>query len=215
MKLLPKRGADAQAETAVPAEESTASVDGRKGRPTPKRREAGGGARGPAAPPPRTRKEAYRFQKEQTARARTTSTAAGGKPVSREAYREALRRGDPAALPKRDQGPLKALARDYVDARPMLSNFLLFAFIPLLVGPFVASGAPAVGQYLQLATFAILLVVIGEWYLTGRKLRRVAGERDIPLTGSNLSIGFYAGSRAYLPRRWRLPAPRKARGDSW
>lgn len=214
MKLLPRRGADA-AEASVPVEEAPETVeDGRKGRPTPKRREAGGGARGPAAPPPRTRKEAYKFQKEQTARARTTG-AAGPKSMSRDAYREALRKGDPAVLPKRDQGPLKALARDYVDTRPMLSNFLLLAFVPLLLGPFVASGAPAVGQYLQLATFAILVVVLIEWFVTGRKLRKVALERDIPVTGSNLSIGFYAGSRAYLPRRWRLPKPRKARGDSY
>ena len=27
-----------------------------------------------------------------------------------------------------------------------------------------------------------------------------------------MSIGFYAGSRAYLPRRWRLPAPQVQRG---
>lgn len=217
VKLLPRRGSDAadSSAAAVPVEEAPeAASDGRKGRPTPKRREAGGGARGPAAPPPRTRKEAYKFQKDQTARSKTAGVATG-KSMSREAYREALRKGDPAVLPKRDQGPLKALARDYVDTRVMLSNFLLVAFVPLLLGPFVSSGAPAVGQYLQLATFAILIVVLVEWFLTGRKLRGVARERDIPLTGSNLSLGFYAGSRAYLPRRWRLPAPRKARGDSF
>ncbi len=214
MKLLPRRGADA-AEAAVPVEVAPEpSTDGRKGRPTPKRREAGGGARGPAAPPPRTRKEAYKFQKEQTARGKTTA-APGGRGMSRDAYREALRKGDPSVLPKRDQGPLKALARDYVDTRPMLSNYLLLAFVPLILGPFVARGNAAVGQYLQLATFAILVVVVVEWIFTGRKLRKVAAERGIPVTGSNLSIGFYAGSRAYLPRRWRMPAARKARGDSF
>jgi hypothetical protein len=30
-----------------------------------------------------------------------------------------------------------------------------------------------------------------------------------------MSIGFYAGSRAYLPRRWRLPAPQKALGETF
>jgi len=28
-----------------------------------------------------------------------------------------------------------------------------------------------------------------------------------------MAIGFYAGSRAYLPRKWRLPAPRVEHGD--
>ncbi|MHA3704730.1 DUF3043 domain-containing protein [Jatrophihabitans sp. YIM 134969] len=214
MPLLPRRGS--AAEPAAPVEEAPElEPGGRKGRPTPKRREAGGGARGPAAPPPRTRKEAYAFQKQQTAKAKAGPGAAGGKPQSREAYREALRRGDPAALPKRDQGAIKALARDYVDSRVMLSNFLLLAFVPLLLGPFISAGNAGIASGLQLATFAILLVVVVEWYFTGRKLRTVARERDIPITGSPLSLGFYAGSRAYLPRRWRLPAPRKARGDDW
>ncbi|MDT4914162.1 MAG: hypothetical protein QOC66_3290, partial [Pseudonocardiales bacterium] len=31
--------------------------------------------------------------------------------------------------------------------------------------------------------------------------------------GGNMTIGFYAGSRAYLPRRWRLPSPQVERGD--
>ena len=31
--------------------------------------------------------------------------------------------------------------------------------------------------------------------------------------GGNMTIGFYAGSRAYMPRRWRLPGPRVERGD--
>jgi hypothetical protein len=28
-----------------------------------------------------------------------------------------------------------------------------------------------------------------------------------------MSVGFYSVSRAYLPRRWRLPAPQFQRGD--
>jgi hypothetical protein len=28
-----------------------------------------------------------------------------------------------------------------------------------------------------------------------------------------MSLGLYAGSRAYLPRRWRLPAPQVDLGD--
>jgi hypothetical protein len=28
-----------------------------------------------------------------------------------------------------------------------------------------------------------------------------------------MSVGFYAGSRAYMPRRWRMPAPQVGIGD--
>ena len=38
-------------------------------------------------------------------------------------------------------------------------------------------------------------------------------ERFGEAQGGAMSIGFYAGSRAYLPRRWRLPAPQVGLGD--
>jgi hypothetical protein len=28
-----------------------------------------------------------------------------------------------------------------------------------------------------------------------------------------MALGFYAGSRAYMPRRWRMPAPQVTVGD--
>jgi hypothetical protein len=67
---------------------------------------------------------------------------------------------------------------------------------------------------LQIAVLVIFLALLVEWYLVGRRIRRLAQERFGESDGSNLSIGFYAGSRAYLPRRWRLPAPQVERGEA-
>ncbi len=50
--------------------------------------------------------------------------------------------------------------------------------------------------------------------LVGRRIRALAIERFGSADGGNLSIGFYAGSRAYLPRRWRLPAPEVQLGQA-
>lgn len=176
-----------------------ATASGPKGRPTPKRRDRAG-QRGPAAPPPRNRKEAYRWQKEQSAKARV-----GGQQMSRQAHREALRRGDPSALPRREQGPVKALARDYVDSRRMFSNYLLIAFLLI----FLASILPV----LQYLTLVVLAVTVSEWYLAGKRIKRLAVDRGLAVRESAIGLGFYAGSRAYLPRRWRIPAPQKALGD--
>ena len=54
-----------------------------------------------------------------------------------------------------------------------------------------------------------------EWYVTGKRIRAMAIERFGKADGGNMSIGFYAGSRAYLPRRWRLPAPQVERGQDF
>lgn len=198
MKLLRRRPATAEAE-AVPEEPTSQDVVG-KGRPTPKRRDTSP-QRGPVKPP-KTRKEAVQWQRQQGGR----RPATGGKRVGTQAHREALRRGDPDALPKRDRGPVRKLARDWVDAHRMISNYLLVLFPMMIVGYFV--------PFLDIAVIAFLLVVVAEWYLTGRRIRALAVQRLADVHEGPWSIGFYAGSRAYMPRRWRLPGPQVELGEA-
>ncbi|MGH8961914.1 MAG: DUF3043 domain-containing protein [Jatrophihabitantaceae bacterium] len=184
--------------------EESAPASG-KGRPTPKRRDVVG-QRGPVVAP-KTRKEAYARQKEQSKQARVARKTAGRSMTPAE-RRAALRSGD--VLPRRDQGETRRIARDYVDSHRMFSNYLLLLF-PLMIASYVIPQAWIV-QIVIIATFVALLV---EWWLTGRKLRRVSIERTGEAQGGAMSIGFYAGSRAYLPRRWRLPAPQRSLGDNY
>jgi hypothetical protein len=191
------KAAAADVEADQPVDEAVA----RKGRPTPKRRESQG-KRGPVSAP-KTRKEAYARQK-QLARQQKTARATA-KPRTVAEQRAALRRGDPSALPRRDQGPTRKIARDYVDSRRLLSNYLLFLF-PIMIA----------GLALPQLQILVLIVFVGllmEWYVIGKRIRTLAIERDGQAQGGNMTIGFYAGSRAYLPRRWRLPKPQVERGD--
>jgi hypothetical protein len=110
-------------------------------------------------------------------------------------------------LPRRDQGETRKLARDYVDSRRMASNYLLLIF-PLLILSYVVRS-----YIVQLIALAAFLAFVVEWYFMGRRIRRLATERYGKAEGSPLGLGFYAGSRAYLPRKWRLPAPQVDLGD--
>lgn len=194
--------ADAEVET-VAAPETEASAN-KKGRPTPKRRDAEG-RRGPVTAP-KTRKEAYARQKQLAKTQRTTQGTA--KPRSVAEQRAALKRGDPSALPRRDQGATRKLARDYVDSRRMLSNYLLWLFPIMIAASFVKA------LYgVQLVVLVLFLGLLVEWYIVGRRIRAMAVERFGSADGTNMGIGFYAGSRAYLPRRFRLPGPQVERGD--
>ena len=65
---------------------------------------------------------------------------------------------------------------------------------------------------LQIAVLVLFIALLVEWYLTGRRIVGMARERYGKAEGGPMTIGFYAGSRAYLPRRWRLPAPQVERG---
>jgi len=175
---------------------------GKKGRPTPKRRDATP-RRAPITEVPHNRREAYRWQKQQARRASPAVTA--GKPQTREAYRAALARGDESVLPRRDKGPLRALARNWVDSRRMFSNYLLLLFPLMIIGAAI--------QYVTIAVLVLFLAFVGEWYLTGRHVIALARERQIPVTSGPMALGFYAGSRAYMPRRWRMPQPQVGLGE--
>jgi hypothetical protein len=173
-----------------------------KGRPTPKRRDSVG-QRGPVSAP-KNRKEAYARQKE-LAKSQRTARRTPASQLTVAQRRELMRSGDPSVLPRRDQGPTRKLARDYVDSHRMASNYLLILFPLIVVGWLI--------PYLQYAVLAVFVGLILEWYFTGRRIRKLAIERDGSAQGGPMSIGFYAGSRAYIPRRWRLPAPQVEMGD--
>lgn len=204
---LPRRGSATEA--ATPSEESTAAeqpsaaeeATQRKGRPTPKRRDAEG-RRGPVKAPT-TRKEAAARQRQLARENRAAS-----KPRSLAEQRAAMRRGDESALPRRDRGPTRRLARNYVDSHRMFSNYLLWLFPLMIAGSFVKALAGV-----QLVIIALFLGLLVEWYIVGRRIRQLALERFGSAEGGAMGIGFYAGSRAYLPRRWRMPAPQVSLGD--
>lgn len=186
-----------------PEEEVTVPGSAPKGRPTPKRRDSAP-RRPTVTQAPRNRKEAVKYQKQQAARAKTNP--ATGRSRSTAETREAIRRGDPSALPRRDQGPERKLARDWVDSRRMLSNYLLLLF-PLMI---ISIQIPV----LNFVVLAIFLALLFEWYLTGRRIKTLAAQRGLEKSSSGpMSVGFYAGSRAYMPRRWRMPAPQVGIGD--
>lgn len=195
---LSRREKPVEAEAVV--DDGEASVAS-KGRPTPKRRDSQG-KRGPVSAP-KTRKEAYARQKQLAKQQKTTRPT--GKPRTVAEQRAALKRGDPSALPRRDQGPTRRLARDYVDSKRMLSNYLLFLFPVMIAGL-------ALPQ-LQIIVLVVFVGLLVEWFVVGKRIRALAIQRDGSAQGGNMTIGFYAGSRAYLPRRWRLPAPQVERGD--
>ena len=144
------------------------------------------------------------WQRQQT-RGSRSSGAGGTKRPTGQAHREALRRGDPDALPKRDRGPVRKIARDYVDSHRMISNYLLILFPLMIVGYFI--------PFLNIAVIALLFVIVIEWYLTGRRVRALAVSRLDNVREGPWSLGFYAGSRAYMPRRWRMPGPQVRIGE--
>jgi hypothetical protein len=183
---------DADASSARPG-----AVTAGKGRPTPKRSEAERRRREPYTAP-KDRKEAARTSRD---RQRTDRTR----------RMEAVRRGEEWAMPPRDRGPVKALARDYVDSKRRVSEYYMYGLLVLLVLLFIRT--PIVQTIVPLLVLAAVLIMGIEGVLIGRKVKSLAAER---LPGqSTRGLALYSAMRALQIRRLRVPKPRVKPGDSF
>ncbi len=170
---------------------------GGKGRPTPKRKEKERRRTGPVAPPPLTRKEAARRQKDKTKQAR-------------QRVRQGALAGDERFLPKRDAGPVRKLVRDVVDGRRnagvlLLPVALLLVLVQLTRNEFLMSVA------ITLWLAALLAVALDVVVLVTTLRRRIS--REFPDEGRTRGHVAYGLLRSTVIRRWRMPAAAARPGE--
>jgi hypothetical protein len=163
-----------------------------KGRPTPRRREAQKRRTGPVAPPPKTRREAYRRMREQGTDRRSE-------------LREGMRSGDERFLTARDRGPERRLVRDIVDSRRNAGVLFLMSAVVYFAGlliPNVTVKAAITSLWLT-----VLILLIVDSVVIGVRIRKLVRQR-FPETTERLGrLVFYGATRATMFRRWRTPKP--------
>jgi DUF3043 family protein len=189
---------------AIPGDDGVArspAITAGKGRPTPKRSDAERRRRQPYTAP-KDRKEAGRAVRDRQR-------------ADRGRRMEAVRRGEEWALPARDRGPVKALARDYVDSKRRLSEFYMYGLIAILLlslgGGVIFGHAAHVQSVLDGVIIVGVLIMLAEGVFLGRKVRALAAER---LPGvSTRGVALYSAMRALQIRKLRMPRPRVNIGD--
>lgn len=176
-----------------------------KGRPTPKRRDAQGGRRGPVPPPPKTQREAMK-------RSRLTKESKVDRRSAAAERRERMAAGDDKYLLPRDKGPVRAHVRDIVDSR----RHLIGLFMPLAVVVLIATVAPlpAIQLYAAPATMVVLLMMIVEGVLLGRSVVKRVRVKFPEATDRSLALGWYSFVRASQVRKLRIPKPKVRPGDT-
>jgi hypothetical protein len=185
-----------------------------KGRPTPKRSEASR-KRGPVAPAPMTTAEARKRRKEM--RTKLSREERKAEKVTRRAdmaeRREKMMAGDDAYLLPRDKGPVRRYARDIVDSRRNVLGLFMPAALGLI---FVMLSVPSVQvqQLISPAMLVLVLIMVIDGFILGRKVNRLADAKFPDNTESGWKLGFYAASRASQLRRMRAPRPQVERGAS-
>ena len=123
----------------------------------------------------------------------------------------ALRGGDERHLPPRDAGPERRLARDVVDSRFTLGQiFMAVIAIVFILGTFIASDV--VRGIANLGGLVSLIAIGLDSARLGRRARSAVIEKHG--AGAARGIALYAFARAMLPRRFRKPPPKVARGGA-
>ncbi|GAA0600196.1 DUF3043 domain-containing protein [Actinomadura livida] len=168
---------------------------GGKGRPTPKRRDAEKLRRQPITAPA-NRKEAYRKLREKQA-------------AERAKVRQGMAKGNEEHLLKRDKGPVRRLARDYVDSRRTVGSYLMYGMFAIVLLSMLP--IPIARLLVLFAPPVLLFVVFAEGILLSRGIKRLAAERYPDESAKG--VGMYAAMRAMQIRRLRIPNPRVKIGE--
>jgi hypothetical protein len=166
----------------------------KKGRPTPKRKDAESARKVSSLAPAHSKEEKTR-QKAATRAARI-------------AQRAAYLRGDENALPLRDRGPVRRFVRNYVDSRRSIGEYFLpIIGIVLIVALVPHPAAAVVGVVLM---YTVLFASIIDGVLLSRKIKREVISR-FP-SESFKGLGMYGWLRSTQMRRMRAPKPGVAAG---
>ncbi len=187
--------AEGQASTAADQQAKAAG----KGKPTPKRSEVERARRTPYTPAPTDRKAAAAQGREQ-------------RRTEQKRRMDAMKRGDEWALPAKDRGAVRALARDYVDSRRFIvSEYILFGVFVLILIIFLLGSSKNSGIVLYIELTIVGIIAVEALY-HGTRVTNLAKQR---LPGqSTKGISWYVAKRSLRLRGSRIPPARVQRGDA-
>lgn len=193
-----KKNEISQAPTStISAEDLDAAADGRKGRPTPKRREAEAKLRRPLVQ--NDPKAARAAQRAANAEARTKMN-------------EAMVTGDDRYLPAQHKGEQRRFIRDHIDARWSIGEFFLPIAFAFVIATFFLGSRPDLAGIILLVMYALILVALADALLAGRRVKQRLAEKH---GKANVQKGamMYAVMRTFQLRATRMPKPQVKRGQ--
>ena len=201
------------APAATPDDSASAKATTGKGRPTPKRRDAENRRRGPVAPAPLTAKEARERRKaaRKSQSKEERKAAAAQRRADASERRNRMLAGEEKYLLPRDRGPVRAYVRDIVDSRRNLVGLFMPLALVLIMSMFLG---PVVQQYVTLAMFVMMFLMIIEGIYLGRMVNKKVRERFPDSTDGGFGLGWYAFVRASQIKKLRAPLPRVGPGDA-
>ncbi|RAX17981.1 DUF3043 domain-containing protein [Pseudarthrobacter sp. AG30] len=166
-----------------------------KGAPTPTRKAQEAARKRPLVPEDRKASKAAERQAVQDQRLK---------------MRRALDTGDERFLPLRDKGPQKRFARDFVDARFNLGEYLMFGALLFVLVSLVVPASSDMMVYVLGAFWVMFLAVFVDVFILSRKLRKNLAQKFGEVERGTV---WYGSMRSLQFRKLRLPKPQVGRGQ--
>ncbi|MDQ0075926.1 DUF3043 domain-containing protein [Arthrobacter oryzae] len=166
-----------------------------KGAPTPKRKAQEAARKRPLVPEDRKASKAAERAAVQEQRIK---------------MRQALDTGDEKFLPLRDKGPQKRYARDYVDARFSLGEYLMFGALVFVIVSLLVPSTSESMIYVLGGFWVMFLAVFVDVFILSRKLRKRLTEKFGEVERGTV---WYGSMRSLQFRKLRLPKPLVKRGE--
>ncbi|HEX5869316.1 MAG TPA: DUF3043 domain-containing protein, partial [Longimicrobium sp.] len=124
--------------------------------------------------------------------------------------RQAMDTGDERFLPLRDKGPQKRFARDYVDARFSLGEYLMFGALIFVIVSLLVPSTSEQMVYVLGGFWVMFLAVFVDVFILSRKLKKRLEEKFGDVERGTV---WYGSMRSLQFRRLRLPKPLVKRGE--
>ncbi|MET1022550.1 MAG: DUF3043 domain-containing protein [Arthrobacter sp.] len=124
--------------------------------------------------------------------------------------RQAMDTGDEKFLPLRDKGPQKRFARNFVDARFSLGEYLMFGALIFVIVSLLIPASSGEMIYVLGAFWVMFLAVFVDVFILSRKLRKRLAEKFGEVERGTV---WYGSMRSLQFRRLRLPKPLVKRGE--
>ncbi|WP_462417359.1 DUF3043 domain-containing protein [Kytococcus sp. Marseille-QA3725] len=187
---------------AVQEEDTRPAGQRKKGRPTPKRREAEAARRKPLVVTDRkAAKEADRRERAE----------------ERARVRQGMLDGDDRYLPARDRGPVRAYARDRVDGRFTVGQVMLPILVAVLAATILLMALPEQAGWVRIAVFvAVYGMLVGglvDGWVLGRRLKGEVARVFPRRADETRGLITYVIMRSFQMRGARTPRPAVARGE--
>lgn len=129
----------------------------------------------------------------------------------RKADREARSKAGMEALERIEASPERTLARDYLDARWTITEFMMPAMLVVMAGVMLTMSNVLLSSYIALLLWVLLLLSFINTFFMWRSFKKLLAER-VPRANKR-GLLMYMFNRALMIRRFRRPSPRINRGD--